>query len=134
MNRSIIFFDGECHLCNRLVQFIIQRSDPVQVASLQWDTAKMLLKQNHAGILALNTLVLFENNTLYIKSDAVLGILRKMHGPWPLLYVFKFIPVSVRDKLYEVFANNGEGGMGKVKIVGLKAAPPGTGRLASEYY
>jgi predicted DCC family thiol-disulfide oxidoreductase YuxK len=106
MNRSILFFDGECHLCNRLVQFIIQRSDPLQVASLQSDTAKMLLKQNHAGILALNTLVLFENNILYIKSDAVLRILRKMHGLWPLLYVFKFVPVSVRDKLYEVLANN----------------------------
>ena len=106
MNQSIIFFDGECGLCNRLVRFILQRSNKVEVAPLQSDTAKALLKQDYAGIQALNTLVLFENNTLYFKSNAVLRIFRKMHGLWPLLLVFKVVPVSVRDKFYEVIASN----------------------------
>jgi predicted DCC family thiol-disulfide oxidoreductase YuxK len=103
---SVIFFDSECCLCSRLVQFILQRSNNLHVASLKSDTAKTLLNQNYAGIQSLNTLALLENNTLYVKSDAVLRIFRKMHGLWPLLQVFRIVPVPVRDKLYETIARN----------------------------
>jgi predicted DCC family thiol-disulfide oxidoreductase YuxK len=103
---SVIFFDSECCLCSRLVQFILQRSNNLHVASLKSDTAKKLLNQNYAGIQSLNTLALLENNTLYVKSDAVLRIFRKMHGLWPLLQVFRIVPVPVRDKLYETIARN----------------------------
>ncbi len=120
INRSIVFFDGECGLCNRLARFILQRSNKIQIAPLQSDTAKALLKQDLAGILALNTLVLFENNTLYFKSNAVLRIFRKMHGPWPLLFIFTVVPVSVRDKLYEVLARNRRSWFGHSEHCGLK--------------
>ena len=120
---SVIFFDSECNLCNRLVQFILQRSNNLHVASLQSDTAKTLLKQNYARIQALNTLALLENNTLYVKSDAVLRIFRKMHGLWPLLSVFKFVPVSVRDKLYETIAGNRRRWFGQSENCLLKSKP-----------
>jgi predicted DCC family thiol-disulfide oxidoreductase YuxK len=106
INESIIFFDGECNICNRLVRFVIKRSNNFHVYPLRSDIAKNILKQNHAGILLLNTLVLLENKTTYYKSDAVLRIFRKMHGLWPVLTIFKFIPLPIRNKLYDIFAKN----------------------------
>ena len=106
MNQSFVLFDGECNLCNRMVQFIMQRSRSICFASLSSDFAHELLIDRYAEVISLNTLVLFENNTTYFKSDAVLRICNKMNGLWPLLKIFRIMPVSIRDKVYDLFANN----------------------------
>ena len=106
VNKPIVFFDGECYLCNHLAQFILQRSDKLLVASLQSEIAKEVFHQNYDWVQSLNTLVLFEDDRLYLKSNAVLRIFKKMSGLWPLLGLFGWIPLSVRDKLYDGFARN----------------------------
>jgi predicted DCC family thiol-disulfide oxidoreductase YuxK len=106
MNQPVVFFDGDCSICSRLVKFLLKRSRKLQVVSLQSDIAKTVLNQNYTAILALNTMVLFENETFYLKSTAVLRIFRKMHGAWPLLSIFRIIPLFVRDKLYDIVARN----------------------------
>jgi predicted DCC family thiol-disulfide oxidoreductase YuxK len=115
-----MFYDGACCLCNRLVRFILQRSHSLQVAPLQSDTAKNLLKHDYARLMALNTMAVLENNTLYMKSNAVLRIIRNMRGLWPVLLVFKVVPVSVRDKLYEVLARNRRRWFGQMEHCGLE--------------
>jgi predicted DCC family thiol-disulfide oxidoreductase YuxK len=105
-NQPIVFFDGDCSICNGLVSVIQKRTNTLQFASLQSKNAKTLLGQNYTRILSLNTVVLFENNSIYLKSEAVLRISRLMHGIWPLMGVFRIVPVSLRDKLYDIFAHN----------------------------
>lgn len=103
----IIFFDGICNFCNHSVQFILKR-DPkglFKFASLQGDTAKILLKKNGLHK-ELNSFVLIENERIFIKSNAALRVCRNLEGPWKLLSIFHIIPRFIRDFLYDIVAVN----------------------------
>lgn len=115
MTQSIVFFDGDCYVCNRLAQFVAKRNVKIKVAPLQSDFARSILKLNYTRVLKLNSIVLFENNGIYLKSEAVLRLMKKMGNFWPLLYVFKWVPLFIRDKIYDFFAHNRQKWFGRDK-------------------
>jgi predicted DCC family thiol-disulfide oxidoreductase YuxK len=90
------------------VQFIIPR-DPKKYyyfAALQSDAGQLLLEQNHLSTNKINTVILIRNGQLYTKSTAVLLLVRKLTGLWPLLSVFMIIPRFIRDPIYDWIAKN----------------------------
>lgn len=103
---KIIFFDGVCNLCNRLVIFIIKRdrSRIFKFASLQ------SAKAEEMGIIqkdkTLNTIIFLNENKLYQKSSAVLHICKLLPFPWPLLFGFIIVPRFIRDSVYNFVADN----------------------------
>ncbi len=107
-DKAILLFDGVCNLCDRSVQFIIQR-DPqqhFQFAPLQSDIAKELLVQHGLDPQFLEGLVLIENNNAYTYSTAALRATRHLSGAWPLLYGFIVVPRFIRDAVYRWVARN----------------------------
>jgi predicted DCC family thiol-disulfide oxidoreductase YuxK len=106
--KSIILFDGVCNLCNGFVNFLILRDkqNQFQFGSLQSPKVQELLKEYHHSTNDLSTVLLIEDNKLYSQSTAVLKILRKMNGGWPLLYGFIILPKPVRDFFYQLIAKN----------------------------
>jgi predicted DCC family thiol-disulfide oxidoreductase YuxK len=105
---AILLFDGVCNLCNKAVLFIIPR-DPygnIHFASLQSETGHHLLARHRMPENKLDTLVLLEDGKAYVKSTAVLRIVRKLYRLWPLLYVFILVPRPLRDKVYDWIAKN----------------------------
>ncbi|MCJ8013136.1 thiol-disulfide oxidoreductase DCC family protein [Paenibacillus sp. KQZ6P-2] len=105
---GIVLVDGVCHLCQGLTRFIIER-DPhakFRFASLQSDIGAILLEKGELPADKVDTLVLIENGQYYVRSAAVLRIVRQLKMPWPLLYVFALIPLPLRDRLYRYVARN----------------------------
>ena len=104
---AIILFDGHCHLCCNSVQFILKRdsNDRFQFAPIDGRTASSLFTNRLAGDTP-DSIVLFENNTLYYRSTAALRIARKLSGAWPILYIFMLIPAPLRDWMYNIIAMN----------------------------
>ncbi|MFJ7726253.1 thiol-disulfide oxidoreductase DCC family protein [Neobacillus sp. NPDC097160] len=103
----IILYDGICNLCNSSVQFILKR-DPAgkfKFASLQGETGQRLLKEHGIG-LDLNSFILIENGKIYRKSSAALRVCKQLKGPWKMATVFFIIPCFLRDRLYDILANN----------------------------
>ena len=87
---SIILFDGVCNLCNGAVNFVIKR-DPGNVfkfAPLQEKQGALLLKTHAIDIQKLESIVLIENEKVYIKSSAALRITKKLSAS-PRLYFEK---------------------------------------------
>lgn len=115
---KIIFYDGNCLLCNRSVEFIIRRDPDKQFrfSHLQSDYAQRLLddrsldKSNHP-----DSIVLYEKGSLYFKSTAALRIARHLSGLWPILYIFVLIPAFLRDGLYDFIARHRYRWFGEVK-------------------
>ena len=103
----IILFDGVCNLCNTSVQFIIKRDSTgyFKFASLQSETGQSLLKKHHVNN-DLNSVVLIENETVYLKSSAALRVCSKLGGPWPILSIFRILPPFFTDLLYDIAAKN----------------------------
>ena len=113
MKTSIVLFDGDCNTCTSLMQFVLKRSNTIKGYSLQSDTARKILHNDYSNVISLDTLVMIDDNRLYLKSDAVLHILRKMKGFWPALFVFMFVPRALRDAIYQKIARNRKRWFGK---------------------
>lgn len=106
--KLVVFFDGECNLCNRSIQFILKRDrkDRFRFASLQGSTAKSLLADFVQDIELNKSIILLENGRFYLRSDAALRIAKHLDGFWPLLYGFMIIPTFIRNTLYNYIARN----------------------------
>ena len=97
-NCSIVMFDGECHLCNASVNFIIARDDQkrFRFASIQSAIGNRLLGQYGLLRERQDTVVLVEGNHAFTGSTAALRIARRLRWPWPLLFVLIAIPQFLR--------------------------------------
>ncbi|MEK9727608.1 MAG: DCC1-like thiol-disulfide oxidoreductase family protein [Candidatus Margulisiibacteriota bacterium] len=83
-DRSILFYDGVCHLCHGLVQFVLkyEQNHDLMFSSLQSSFAKSFLPADLS--MTLKTVVVYDskNNQILTKSDAVIFILNQMGGIW----------------------------------------------------
>ncbi|MDQ1097397.1 MULTISPECIES: thiol-disulfide oxidoreductase DCC family protein [Chryseobacterium] len=108
-NTYIVFFDGECGVCNFWVQWILERDtkDQFMFASLQSDFGQKFLSERGLDTQVFNTMYLWKPNSYYlIKSSAVLEIARLLGGIYQLSAIGKIIPQFLRDKLYDVVSKN----------------------------
>ncbi len=107
-DHPILLFDGVCNLCNGFVQFVIER-DPeghFHFAALQSATAQDLLKAHNISTEQMDTVVLVENGKAYVRSEVALRMVPKLGGLWPVLSVFKILPLFIRDPIYNYIAKN----------------------------
>lgn len=101
---QIILFDGFCILCNGFVRFIIKR-DPgakFKFASLQSEYGKSLLCKLGLPPNDFNSVVYFKGDSYFLKSSAVLNVLKDLGGFWKLFYVYIIIPEFIRDFFYNI--------------------------------
>lgn len=84
---------------------VLQRS--IRYEALQSEAGKMLLRRSGRAPDDISSVVLVENNRSYIKSEAVLKIMEYIDLPFPqLAFLFNFMPLFVRDFVYDNVANN----------------------------
>jgi predicted DCC family thiol-disulfide oxidoreductase YuxK len=103
--RNVILFDGVCNLCNGWVRFVVNR-DPegaFSFAPLQSNVAQALLAELTTPE-DLDSIVLVEEDGVFVKSTAVLRIVSGLRQPWPLLGVLRLLPRGLRDFFYDVVA------------------------------
>ena len=106
MEKSIILIDGECNFCNNTALFVIKfdKYDKFRFASQQSETGKKLLREYHYHDSEINTIILLKDNEVYTKSSALIEISKHLVGIPKLFIIFKIIPVSLRDLLYDLFS------------------------------
>ncbi len=107
-SQPVILFDGVCNLCSGAIQFIIRRDSRgrFRFASLQSAAGQMLMLQHKLSPQQLDTIILFEGDRCYTRSDAVLQIVKRLGGLWPLLYAGIALPRPLRDAFYRWVARN----------------------------
>lgn len=105
-NNAIIFFDGFCNLCNRSVRMVLKfEKQPYFLFSpITSDFTKTFFKENYNEKIVLNSIILFENDTFYYKSDAVLKITEHFKTPFNLFKYIRYIPKPLRDFIYDIIA------------------------------
>ena len=104
----IVLFDGVCNFCNSTVNFIIKRdkNSTFHFAHLQSEITKSLLEKYQLDGKGIDSIIYIENDKVYIKSTAVLMILRYLKMPYPLLYALIIIPPFIRNAAYDFIAKN----------------------------
>ena len=117
---AVILYDGDCGLCDRLVQFVLPRDDTgrFRFSALQSDWARARLGELGLSTNELSTMVLLENGKAYLRSTAALRVLRGLPGWW-WAYSFIVVPRPVRDLVYSWIARNRIRWFGRPAACGL---------------
>jgi predicted DCC family thiol-disulfide oxidoreductase YuxK len=110
----IIFYDGVCGLCNRLVQFLLKhdKHGRLHFASLQSDFAAKVLGRHGIDPKDLDTVHVVENydqpnERVLQRSDAILRAGRELGGVWGTSSsIAKVVPRGLRDLVYRLVATN----------------------------
>lgn len=108
--RHLLLYDGVCGLCDRSVQFSLghDRAGRFLYAPLQGETARQLAARLPLPT-ELETVVLITDpgtprERVYLKSDAILIVLRHLGGFWRALSWLRLIPRPLRNAAYDFVA------------------------------
>lgn len=107
-NQNIIIYDGICNLCNGVVGWVFKNApkDKFQFVPFQSRRGQELLTLNNFRTDRLDTVILFEGDTIYTKSTGFLKIVSKMPN-WRLVsQVLGVIPRIFRDTIYDTASRN----------------------------
>jgi len=104
----VLLFDGVCNLCDGLVQFIIKRDQKARFrfASLQSEIGQALAEQAGLEPTNMGTAILYDGEEFHLKSDMALGVARQLGGFWSVFVIFRMVPRSIRDGVYDWIARN----------------------------
>ena len=117
-NRNIVIFDGVCNFCNGAVNFIIKR-DPKGIFAftpMQTELAHELMQKHQISNVGIDTFLLIKNGQCFVFSNAALEISKDLTGFWCMFRIFKFVPSTIRDFFYKMFARNRYTLFGKQEI------------------
>ncbi len=118
LKHPLIIFDGVCNLCCGWVMFLIKldKKANFKFASLQSEAAISVINTYGFSENEIDTVIFIKENKSFTHSDAVIEILSDLGGVWKLTKVFKLIPKSIRDFLYNQIAKR------RYKLFGRKAS------------
>ena len=106
-DRPIIFFDGECVMCNGFVDLML-RLDPgakIALSPLQGETANQYLPPLPTDRKEW-TIYYIDETGLYDRSEAFVRICQRLNN-WVVIFsMIGWMPVSLRDGVYNLIASN----------------------------
>ena len=115
--RPVVFFDGQCNLCNGFVDFVVRhdREARFAFAPLQGVLASHLtVQRDPVDDDRLSTILLFDGRRVYRRSEAVLRVFLILPG-WPRAFgrIGFLFPRRVRNMAYAIVARHRYAWFGK---------------------
>jgi predicted DCC family thiol-disulfide oxidoreductase YuxK len=102
---GVILFDGTCAFCERSVRFIATRDDGYfRFGASQNPEGQALLASFGTSREAARSLILIEDNQVFVRSTATLRVASRLGAPWRWLGVLLWVPRPMRDAVYRVVA------------------------------
>ena len=103
--KSVILFDGTCAFCERSVRFIASRDGGYfRFGASQNPEGRALLASYGTTREAARSLILIEDDQVFLRSTAVLRIAARLGAPWRFAAIFLAVPAPIRDAMYRVIA------------------------------
>jgi predicted DCC family thiol-disulfide oxidoreductase YuxK len=106
---NILFYDGDCAVCNRTVQFVVdheKENTSLLFCSLQSELARQKLGPYGYDFRQMSTLVLMEGDKVSYRSTAALNLAKFFKTPYNWLGALKIFPRFIRDGVYGIIARN----------------------------
>lgn len=109
---AVLFYDGECGLCNAAVRFLlrIDRHARLRFAPLQGGTAQAYLKSKGLPTEDFDSLIFVRDWAQrrhlppQFRTNAALSAIHTVGGLWRALTVLRIVPRPLRDALYRLIA------------------------------
>ncbi|MBT3180101.1 MAG: DUF393 domain-containing protein [Candidatus Marinimicrobia bacterium] len=102
MEKPVIYYDGDCSLCNHAI-IIISKIDKKNVFRLL-PFSHLLNKTNSKYP---DSIILKLNDIYYSEGEAVLKIVNELEGVWWVLgFGLNLIPLFILDRLYRIVSTH----------------------------
>jgi predicted DCC family thiol-disulfide oxidoreductase YuxK len=107
IKHPVVLFDGVCNYCNSMINFTIKwnKKKNLRYATLQSNIGKSLISRYNIDS-SIDSVILIEQDKVYIYSSAALKIAMHLQFPMNLFVVFYIIPSFIRNPIYKWFAAN----------------------------
>ena len=104
--KPVVLFDGWCRLCSSFAGWLIRRDKKgkLLLAPLQGETAGKLLAGFGYESPPEDSIILIQGKKLFLRSTAVLSIMKILGAPWSWFYPLIYIPRTLRDFVYRLVA------------------------------
>ena len=106
--QAVVIFDGECAFCNRWVDFLLRfdRHGIFRFSARQNPAGASFLQQVGLPECGAGSIILVEHGAVLLRSSAVLRMMNLLGFPFSLAAVFRLVPGTLRDVVYDWFARN----------------------------
>jgi predicted DCC family thiol-disulfide oxidoreductase YuxK len=105
----VVFYDGDCGLCDRLVQWLLRvdRRAVLSYAALQGETARPYVGE----VVDLNTMVFLDRSRpdaprVFRRARAALEVAHRLGGGWLAISWARMLPAWLIDPFYNLVAQN----------------------------
>jgi predicted DCC family thiol-disulfide oxidoreductase YuxK len=104
--KTVVLFDGFCHLCDGSVQFLLAADSRKTLffAPLQSATGEEILSV-FPEKRAIDSIMLYHQGELLAKADAVFTIASLLPWYWKWLALGKYIPKKISNRIYDFIAH-----------------------------
>ncbi len=104
-NSILVFYDGECVLCNKSIIWFI-KNDTKNILKFSHFKSKFVLKK-HKNVSKIEAVSIRDDNGNYLnRSDAILYLLKKLNKYKFLRILGSLTPKFIRDSIYNFIAKN----------------------------
>lgn len=101
----ILFYDGVCNLCDRSVRFILKHEKKQALFFSHLDSENGRNLREHFKVTDdFDGILFLEKGELYRKSEAVLRLALYLKAPYSFLPFFFWVPLFIRDGVYDLIA------------------------------
>ena len=112
MEQTLVFYDGVCGLCNRLVRFLLRRDrrGTLRFAPLQGEIARRTLVAAGRDPADLDSVVVIAGwgsarQRVFVRSRAVLHAASRLGAPWNVAaWIAGRVPTGIADRVYAFVA------------------------------
>ena len=102
---NVVFFDGECLVCNRFAIFILKRNKQAKIKLAPINGITYLSLNLSNEIKQLDSILFYKDNKIMMKVEAVAMILKNIGGIYFLFGILlNLIPRFMSNFIYELFA------------------------------
>ena len=98
----IVFYDGDCGLCNTSVQFVLnhEKSNSVYFSAIQSEFTKVFFKSRGLAQPDFSTFYFYKEGQIFVKSTAALKLTKYLRFPYSFLQLFLVLPSFIRNLVY----------------------------------
>jgi predicted DCC family thiol-disulfide oxidoreductase YuxK len=112
MLRQVVFYDGVCATCHRLVRFLLARRAGREGRFL-FVPIQALIEQDAGHIVDIrgravrgDSIVIRKGKNAYQRADAIFALLSALGFPWTLLSAFRIVPLFILNYFYDLIARH----------------------------
>lgn len=102
---AIVYYDGDCGYCNRVVMWLIHHNIPTrfQFAQLEGQYGENLIKAQ-PELKNIDTIVVVDKSQVFTKTDAIIHLLNQIKKYKIFALLLKIVPRFLRNLGYDSFA------------------------------